>query len=88
MEFKDFLYNQKNNGNIELKNLAKILFEDNEIKIANYGHYFTISIPEQRLEVTETGYIELYGSNAGVNAKTLIDWFYSKNINFNKNRTV
>lgn len=51
-------------------------------EITVFPHYFTITYfkYDMRLEVFEHGYIELYGSNAGVNAAKLMQ--YMKDIDW------
>ena len=63
----------------KLANYIGVTSEDID-EITVFPHYFTISYYDHRLEVFENGYIELYGSNAGVNAAKLMQ--YMKDIDW------
>ena len=58
--------------------------EDEIDEIAVFDHYFTITCYNHtlRIEMFENGYLELYGSNAGVNIVKLLE--YMKDINWIK----
>ena len=55
-----------------------------EDEIAVFDHYFTITCYNhtRRIEMFESGYLELYGSNAGVNIVKLLE--YMNGINWIK----
>lgn len=86
MKYIDFLKSPESDTLIN--ELINVLFEgdgnnnSNDFEYINYGHYLIIQSNQLRIEIFKSGYVELYGSKAGVNMYRMFNFFTFKNIEF------